>query len=555
MGAVMETVSLLKKSREQLWLNPLAKPSEKALAGIRFTIADIEDAEKRLLRFSPLIIALFPETCESSGIIESPLTEIAGLKSTPGIEGRLFIKRDSDLPIAGSVKARGGIYEVLKHTEDVLWECGKGELLDFENVKDRDGRITEIKEALKGRRMQVGSTGNLGMSIGIMSAALGYETTVHMSADAKAWKKALLREKGVRVMEYEGDYSLAVANGRRLSDADKMSYFVDDENSETLFLGYATAALRLKKQLDEMGICVDREHPINLYLPCGVGGAPGGICFGVKTVFGDAARCFFAEPVQAPCMLAALATGNIVSVTELGLTGLTQADGLAVGTASKLVADAMNELLDGEYTVDDSRLPYYQNLLYNREEIFIEPSSAASLGFMKYIGNGIPDSKSTTHIAWATGGRLVPNEERDKQLYMPEIVEVAAALISREGKFMVCRRPQNKARGGLWEFVGGKLEEGESAAEALIRECREELDIEISVGDVFTDVIHRYSDITIHLTVMRARIAEGEPKLLEHTQIAWITPDEMEAYDFCPADTEVLMHIKNEFSFIRGEEK
>lgn len=120
---------------------------------------------------------------------------------------------------------------------------------------------------------------------------------------------------------------------------------------------------------------------------------------------------------------------------------------------------------------------------------------------------------------------------------------------------MVCRRPQNKARGGLWEFVGGKLEEGESAAEALIRECREELDIEISVGDFFTDVIHRYSDITIHLTVMRARIAEGEPKLLEHTQIAWITPDEMEAYDFCPADTEVLMHIKNEFSFIRGEEK
>ncbi|MBQ3849717.1 MAG: D-serine ammonia-lyase [Clostridia bacterium] len=555
MGAVMETVSLLKKSREQLWLNPLAKPSEKALAGIRFTIADIEDAEKRLLRFAPLISALFPETCESSGIIESPLTEIAGLKSTPGIEGRLFIKRDSDLPIAGSVKARGGIYEVLKHTEDVLGECGKGELLDFENVKDRDGRITEIKEALKGRRMQVGSTGNLGMSIGIMSAALGYEATVHMSADAKAWKKALLREKGVRVMEYEGDYSLAVANGRRLSDADKMSYFVDDENSETLFLGYATAALRLKKQLDEMGICVDKEHPINLYLPCGVGGAPGGICFGIKTLFGDAARCFFAEPVQAPCMLAALATGNIVSVTELGLTGLTQADGLAVGTASKLVADAMNELLDGEYTVDDSRLPYYQNLLYNREGIFIEPSSAASLGFMKYIGNGIPDSKSTTHIAWATGGRLVPNEERDKQLYMPEIVEVAAALISREGKFMVCRRPQNKARGGLWEFVGGKLEEGESAAEALIRECREELDIEISVGDVFTDVIHRYSDITIHLTVMRARIAEGEPKLLEHTQIAWITPDEMEAYDFCPADTEVLMHIKNEFSFIRGEEK
>ncbi len=128
------------------------------------------------------------------------------------------------------------------------------------------------------------------------------------------------------------------------------------------------------------------------------------------------------------------------------------------------------------------------------------------------------------------------------------MVEVAAALIWRENRFMICRRPAHKARGLLWEFVGGKLEKGESAAEALVRECREELDITVTPGSVFTDVIHEYPDITVHLTVINSTIAQGEPRLLEHCDLKWITPDETGNYDFCPADVSILEKIKKEFS-------
>ena len=124
-----------------------------------------------------------------------------------------------------------------------------------------------------------------------------------------------------------------------------------------------------------------------------------------------------------------------------------------------------------------------------------------------------------------------------------KITEVVAALIWRGEKFMICQRPENKARGLLWEFVGGKVEEGETREQALVRECREELDVTLCVGDVFCDVTHAYPDLTVHLTLLNATIAEGEPKMIEHNDIKWITPNEIEKYDFCPADVEILEKI------------
>ena len=123
------------------------------------------------------------------------------------------------------------------------------------------------------------------------------------------------------------------------------------------------------------------------------------------------------------------------------------------------------------------------------------------------------------------------------------MVEVVAALIWQGEKFMICQRPAHKARGLLWEFVGGKVEAGESGEQALIRECREELAVTLSVGDVFMDVVHEYPDLTVHLTLYHAVIAEGEPQRLEHHDIRWITPREISAYEFCPADVEILDKI------------
>lgn len=128
------------------------------------------------------------------------------------------------------------------------------------------------------------------------------------------------------------------------------------------------------------------------------------------------------------------------------------------------------------------------------------------------------------------------------------ITEVVAALIWDNGKFMICQRPAHKARGLLWEFVGGKVEPGETKEQALIRECQEELAITLSVGDVFIDVLHEYPDITVHLTLFNATIAEGDPQKLEHNDIQWISPVEISSYDFCPADEEILKKITEAYS-------
>lgn len=422
----------LRETKEILWLNPDYVPF--AQAQLALTMADIDDAERRLQRFAPLIMKHFPETIPAQGIIESPLVRIPNMQrilrenEQMPIDGTLLLKQDSDLAIAGSVKARGGIYEVLKHTEELALRHG---LLREQDVQNGSAQAYEAlahrKDFFHQYTVQVGSTGNLGLSIGIMSAVIGYQTVVHMSADARQWKKDLLRQYGVTVKEYESDYSSAVKQGRALSDADPNSYFVDDENSKNLFLGYAVAAKRLKKQLETMGLLPDEQRPLFVYLPCGVGGAPGGITFGLKQVFGDAVHCFFVEPTQAPCMLLGMATGlnNKICVKDIGLTGLTHADGLAVGRPSGFVGGVMKPLLSGICTVADCRLYQYMRDLLKTENIFIEPSSCAAFAGLRHFSqpamqkyleqhNLTQRMPHAIHIAWATGGALVPEEIREQ---------------------------------------------------------------------------------------------------------------------------------------------
>ena len=127
------------------------------------------------------------------------------------------------------------------------------------------------------------------------------------------------------------------------------------------------------------------------------------------------------------------------------------------------------------------------------------------------------------------------------------VTDVVAALIWQEGRFLICQRPAHKARGLLWEFVGGKVEPGETREEALIRECREELAVELAVGDVFMEVVHPYPDLTVHLILFHATIAEGTPQRLEHVDLQWILPSQIPEFDFCPADKDILERIVAEY--------
>lgn len=416
--------------RETFWLNPKKVP-EKEQNITEVNPSQIKDASDRLLRFAPYLKKVFPELEATNGIIESELREIPAMKAfleknyDAKIDGRLMLKMDSDLPVSGSVKARGGIYEVLKHAEDLALEAGKlKETDDYSILAD-----PEFTEFFGKYTVQVGSTGNLGMSIGIMSAKLGFHVIVHMSADAKQWKKDLLRSRGVEVIEYADDYCAAVEQGRKNSDADPMSYFVDDENSQNLFMGYSVAGERLKAQLEEQKIAVDAEHPLFVYIPCGIGGAPGGVTYGIKQVFGDNVHCFFTEPTHACCMLLGMTTGlhDGVSVGDFGIDGKTDADGLAVGRPSAFVGRVIEPMLSGIATIEDRKLYDLMRGLLSEEEIFIEPSSCASFAALirpeelnAYIEKeGLADKMANaTHIAWATGGCMVPEETRQAYLKM-----------------------------------------------------------------------------------------------------------------------------------------
>ena len=440
-----EIVKLLIEGKELVWINQELMPMEnkteweetqkdevKMLESAGLGTADILDAEKRLERFAPLIEYCFPETAKRHGLIESELVEIAAMQNAcesmgeqadQTIPGRLFLKKDSHLPIAGSIKARGGIYEVLKHTEELAESHGMlSREEDYRKLAE-----PEFRKFFGQYTIQVGSTVNLGLSIGFISAALGYRVIVHMSADAKQWKKDLLREHGVDVREYADDYSEAVKNGRACSDADPKSYFIDDENSKTLFLGYAVAAGRLAKQLSEQNILVDSTHPLLVYIPCGVGGAPGGIAFGLKEIFGENIHCFFVEPTQAPCVLLGMATGlqNKIAVKDIGVSGMTHADGLAVGRPSGFVGQVMQSRLSGIFTVQDAVLYEYMRKMLETEKIFLEPSACAGFeGPVKLLQYGetreylethklMKHLQNAVHIVWATGGSLVPEETRE----------------------------------------------------------------------------------------------------------------------------------------------
>lgn len=417
------------------WFNPNTTTLAAGLPYVGLDSNNVADASARLARVAPYMCEAFPETRTSNGILESEIAAIPAMQATLnqryGVEvtGRLLLKKDSHLPISGSIKARGGIYEVLTHAEQLAIKAG----LLCEEDDYRKLFSEEYRQFFSQYSIAVGSTGNLGMSIGIMSAKLGFTVTVHMSADAREWKKRKLREHGVIVVEYAEDYGVAVEQGRKEAERDPNCFFIDDENSRTLFLGYSVAGERVKKQFDQMGIKVDADHPLFVYLPCGVGGGPGGVAFGLKLAFGDNVHCFFAEPTHSPCMLLGVHTGlhDAIAVQDLGIDNLTAADGLAVGRASGFVGRAMERLLAGFYTLSDQEMYDLLGLLARDEQITLEPSALAGMAgpwrvaanpeWLTVRGFDAATMAQATHLVWATGGGMVPAEEMAKYLASAKI--------------------------------------------------------------------------------------------------------------------------------------
>lgn len=403
-----DVIESLQKRESVVWQNP------KKSNYFQIDHQLIDDAENRLSRFAPYFQLVFPETKIHKGRVESALQHIPKMQEQLEVTGKLYIKRDDALPISGSIKARGGIHEVLYVAEKI---ATKHQLVR----SDDDYSIfasEPIKQLLSDYTIVVGSTGNLGLSIGIMSATLGFKVQVHMSHDAKEWKKQLLRSLDVTVVEHSGDFSLAVDAGREEALSDPNSYFIDDENSRKLFAGYAVAGRRLKHQLQEEGIVIDADHPLYIYLPCGVGGGPGGVTYGLKEIFGEHVHCYFVEPAESPCMLLGLVTGyhNRIAVQDIGLTNRTIADGLAVGRPSSFIGKQMEPLLDGVMTIQDEELISYVRKLYGAEHIILEPSAAAGFIGLKQLTK-IAKNEKITHIIWATGGNMVPKEEQRKYVF------------------------------------------------------------------------------------------------------------------------------------------
>lgn len=417
----------LKSGRPLLWAPSRSRtpPSTELISA-----TDAGAAEARFRRFAPLLQTLFPEVAAAGGNIESPLIRAGGLRQALGLasdQGALFVKGDHALPIAGSIKARGGMHEVLEYAEALAMKHGL--LAAGGSYASLAG---DAARALFARHtISVGSTGNLGLAIGVMAAGLGFQAEVHMSADAKDWKKERLRTRGVKVIEHAGDYAQAVAAGRASALADPSGHFVDDERSLSLFLGYTAAAPEFARQLAAAGRTVDAAHPLFVYLPCGVGGAPGGIAYGLSRIYGDHVHCFFAEPTASPSFLVRLLAGTpalphlgpAASVYDLGLDNRTEADGLAVPQASELAVGIVGPLVGGAYTVCDQELFRHLYLVFATEGLRIEPSAAAGLSGPRMLldtpqgqhylrSHGLQAHlERATHVAWTTGGLFVPDGE------------------------------------------------------------------------------------------------------------------------------------------------
>ena len=395
-----------------VWLRPA---TTKAVNQTPIQPEEIRAAEERLARFRPVLAALFPAT-SWDGRIRSALRDYPDQDGLPP----LLVKADHDLPMTGSVKARGGVYELLCRIESLAVTSGlvqPGETLAHGSSGLAPLLTPVARQLLARHRVVVASTGNLGFSIGLVARAFGLEAEVHMSHDAKTWKKERLRRTGANVIEHPCDYTETVARARAAA-SESGSYFIDDESSRLLFVGYTTGGAELAQQLQQRGLTIGTDRPLVVYLPCGVGGAPGGITAGLKTIYGRAVRCVFVEPVASACVFAALAVGHgsPVSVYDIGLNNNTIADGLAVPMASELVMKSVGASIDAAIAVTDASMLEWVRRSWEVAGLRLEPSAASGFAAVPlYLeaarAAGVAPPENAVHVIWTTGGSQLPEDQ------------------------------------------------------------------------------------------------------------------------------------------------
>jgi D-serine dehydratase len=396
----------LRAGKPAVWMRESLAGAD-ALSGA-VGLDEVEGAAARLARFAPTLARLFADS-GWDGLIRSELLDYPNAEDMP----LCLVKADHDLPMTGSIKARGGVHELLCFIERIALDCGL--VRPDENYALLAG--PDARRIFADYRVIVASTGNLGYSIGLVARAFGMAADVHMSHEAKLWKKERLRQLGATVFEQDCDYGETVARARAAAFGLPRSTFVDDENSRDLLTGYAVAANELKEQLDQRHIIPSTERPIVLYLPCGIGGAPGGITLGIKSLYGKNAICVFVEPVASACVMVALASGSSQppSVYEYGMNNRTLADGLAVPRASRFVMESVGDAVDAVVAVEDSDMLAWTRRAWREAGLRLEPSAAAAFAAIKPFSTAAKSRGWTTdqaiHIAWATGGSRLPDKE------------------------------------------------------------------------------------------------------------------------------------------------
>lgn len=382
---------------------------------------EITRASQIWSRARTLFAKLFSGT---GGLVRSPLDSMGhfmeALTLQDGIKhpANVWMKRDDLLPVCGSVKARGGFFEIVKLALAIAEEAGLPPDADAIEIL-----APKYRSIYAQHRILCGSTGNLGLSIGLMSSLLGFEAEIHMSNHAKEWKKNLLRERGVKVVEHDGSYADALKVARANAAKDPMCHFVDDENSKDLLLGYAMAGAELAMQLYDAGTLVNERTPLYVYIPCGVGSMPAGLISGLTNVFKGAVIPVICEPKSDPALtLASLMDDPEADSAAMGIDAATIADGLAVTKPGSLAYPIIKKNAKFFVLATDNDMLYWLYRLHHNLGWKLEPSALAGMvGFDVLTREKCHRNfLSANHVIWATGGSLAPASEFDAWLRMAE---------------------------------------------------------------------------------------------------------------------------------------